>query len=235
VSYSVRRSEQTWFRLIPSRFPPVDVYERLGEPRLRTAAQQIEVRTNPRLASKARIAHEADADHGGTGRLQNWNHAPFAYKNPEGSYLLSPAYGVMEVVGDSRSALAFYLRRREVFLDRTDETAMALDMRMLHTPVRGNFADLAGMSPELAKEARWAIGRELYESGVSGAFFQRADYPSTLFLAIFDPSVLEPSQQGAHYRFVWDGTAIRSIYDFGTGKEIMREELLGDGPDKRAA
>ena len=34
---------------------------------------------------------------------QNWNHAPFAYSNPEGTYFLGPAPRVMEVAGDGRA------------------------------------------------------------------------------------------------------------------------------------
>jgi hypothetical protein len=57
-------------------------------------------------------------------RLQNWNHAPFAYTNPEGSYLLSPVHGVMEVAGSEEAALAIAIRRREIFLGRTTEPAL---------------------------------------------------------------------------------------------------------------
>ena len=41
--------------------------------------------------------------------------------------------------------------------------------------------------------------------------------------------------QQTHYRFVWDGTVIKSVYDFGSGKEIKREDLLPAGSGRQAA
>jgi hypothetical protein len=235
LSYPVFRCDADWFRLIPSRFPPVDVYERLESATLRTAALQSEQQTNPRLVSKGRIAATEQSNRPSSGRLQNWNHAPFAYKNPEGTYLLGPAYGVMEVVHDTKSALAFYLRRREAFLGRTDEPPTGLDMRLLQTRIRGDFADLRGIAPDLSQAERRKIGQELYETEVSGAVFLRPDNPGATFIVVFDGGVLQPSIQGAHYRFAWDGTAIRSIYDFSSGKEIVRAELISEAPDEEAA
>jgi hypothetical protein len=235
VDHPLYYCDQNWFRLIPSRFPPIDVYERLASAELRTAAQQIEAQTNPRLLSKERGAQGEHVNRAASGRLQNWNHAPFAYKNPEGTYLLNPNYGVMEVVGDVRSALAFYLRRREVFLSRTDEAPMGLDMRLLVTRIKGDFVDLTGLPPDISRDERWAIGQRLYENDAHGALFQKPNFPGASFLAVFDGSLLEPSVQGAHYRFVWDGKVIKSVYDFSSGEEISRGDLLTGDPTKEAA
>jgi len=226
VDSPLYHSDRVWYRLIPSRFPPVDVYARLDSAELRSAAQEIEARTNPRLISKARAMQGREPNRASSARLQNWNHAPFTYKNPEGTYLLDPNYGVMEVVSDVRSALGYYLRRREIFLSRTSEPPMGLDMRMLQTKIRGDFVNLTSFSPDARREDRWKIGQELYESNAQGVLFQRPGFPGALFLSVFDGSTLEPSVQGAHYRFAWDGDFIKSVYDFSSGEEITREELL---------
>jgi hypothetical protein len=52
----------------------------------------------------------------------------------------------MEVVGDVRSALAFYLRRREIFLSRTDEAAMGLELWL-------NLGDGVDQAADLASGA----------------------------------------------------------------------------------
>jgi hypothetical protein len=159
-------------------------------------------------------------------RLQNWNHAPFAYKNPEGSYLASPVYGVMEVGDTERAALAIAVCRRETFLSRTSEVPMDLDMRLLSTWIRGDFVDLTSLALDTTQAARWAIGQQLLDEGALGAVFRRAERPDALFLAVFDSMPLERSLQRTHYRFVWDGNIIKSVYDFGTGEEITRDQLL---------
>jgi hypothetical protein len=234
LDFPRRHWDQDWYRLIPSRFPPVDVYERLA-PTLRVVAPDIEGLTNPRLAAKARLTGRSASVDENSPRLQNWNHAPFAYTNPEGSYLLGPVRGVMEVAGSEQAALAIAIRRRETFLERTDEPPLDLDMRLLSTRIAGEFADLTVMALDLAQPARWGIGQRLLDAGAPGAVFRRAEYPDAQFLALFDPALLERSVQQTHYRFVWDGTVIKSVYDFGSGKEIKREDLLPAGSGRQAA
>lgn len=168
-------------------------------------------------------------------RLQNWNHAPFAYTNPEGSYLLGPVHGVMEAAGDEDAALAIAIRRRETFLSRTSEPPLDLDMRVLSTRIAGEFADLTAMALDMAQAARWEIGRQLLDAGASGAVFRRAERPVAQFIAVFDAALLERSLQRTHYRFVWDGTVIKSVYDFGSGREIKREDLVPGSSGREAA
>jgi hypothetical protein len=225
LDFPRRRWDQEWYRLIPSRFPPVDVYEQLA-PVLRAAAAEIEALTNPRLAAKARLTGGPASVDDNSPRLQNWNHAPFAYTNPEGSYLLGPIHGVMEVADSEVAALAIAIRRREIFLGRTNEPPLELDMRLLSTRIAGEFADLTAMSVEAAQAKRWAIGQRLLDVGTLGAVFRRAERPTAQFLALFDAALLERSVQGTHYRFVWDSTVIKSVYDFGSGREIKRGDLL---------
>lgn len=234
MDFPRRHWDQDWYRLIPSRFPPVDVYERFG-PALRAVALELEELTNPRLIARARLTGGPASVDESSPRLQNWNHAPFAYTNPEGSHLLSPIHGVMEVAGSNEAALAIAICRRETFLGRTSEPPVDLDMRLLSTHVAGEFADLTGLALDTGQAARWEIGKHLLNAGVAGAVFRRAERPDAQFLALFDAALLERSVQGTHYRFVWDGTVVKSIYDFGNGREIKREELMPGGPGREAA
>lgn len=234
MDFSRHRWDQEWYRLIPSRFPPVDVYGRLGAT-LRAVAPEIEALTNPRLAAKARLTSGPASVDANSPRLQNWNHAPFAYVNPEGSYLLSPVHGVMEIADSEEAALAIAICRRETFLSRTREPPVDLDMRLLSTHVAGEFADLTGLALDTGQTARWEIGKHLLDSGVAGVVFRRAERPDAQFLALFNAALLERSVQGTHYRFVWDGTVVKSIYDFGSGREIKREDLLPGSSGREAA
>jgi hypothetical protein len=234
LDYPVRHYDQDWFRLIPSRFPPVDVYERLGA-LIRTAAPEIEMLTNPRLAARMRLVGGPAAVDVNSPRLQNWNHAPFVYRNPEGSFLLNPVHGVMEVADSIEASLAFAICRRETFLSRTREAPMDLDMRLLSTRIAGDFVDLTGLEADTEQTTRWKIGEELLRAGAPGAVFRRPEHPEGRFLALFDPTLLERSVQGTHYRFVWDGTVVKSVYDFGNGQEIARGDLVSGKTGRDAA
>ena len=222
------------YRLIPSRFPPIDVYERLGAPVLGAAAKRLEALTNPRLAALGRQEATPNGDGASRSpRYQNWNHAPFAYKGPEGSWLLPPAYGALELALDEPSALLLALVRREAFLARTGEPAIALDMRMLVTEVDGEFADLR-CEPPASREERWALGEQLRKGGVVGALHARVEVPGGVFLSVFDGGVLGGSTQAAHYRFSWNGERIRDVYDFA-GHTIEPRQLMREVAERRAA
>ena len=106
-------------RLIPSKWPTIHLYEKFGSREMQACAAELETLTNPRLAAKARITGGDISADSNSPRLQNWNHAPFAYPMPEGTYSLPPPYSVLELAADEKGALARAILRREEFLSRT--------------------------------------------------------------------------------------------------------------------
>jgi hypothetical protein len=235
VTYPTRAFDQDCCQLIPSRFPPVDVYERLELPELRAAALELEQHTNPRLAAMKHIETPSKPGDKAAHQFQNWNHAPFVYKNPEGSHFLGPAYGVAEMAVDLTAALLFAVQRREEFFGRTNEGAMGQDMRVLCRRVTGTFTDLTALDPALAQAERWKIGQKLYNDGATGVIHRRPAFAEHRFLSVFDGTALGRALQGAHYRFVWDGKTVKSIYDFSKGDTILREDLLAASLGENAA
>lgn len=239
MSYRTRTIDQEWHRLIPSRFPPVEVYERLGrpegDPELWAVAKELENKTNPRLQAKAWLLGKSGEFSESSPRLQNWNQAPFSYRNPEGSTFLPAAYGVFEAVSGVRPALARAVRRREIFLSRTSEPSTGLDMRMLITRVKGELVDLTDEPWEGDEDRRREIGRRIYDEGAHGIVFRSPDEPRCLAVSVFENGLLGRTVQGAHYRFVWDSAVIRKVYDFSDGMELSRAEIFQASQSRVAA
>lgn len=194
---------------------------------MQTFAAAFEAVTNPRLTAKSRITGgDISADSAST-RLQNWNHAPFSYPMPEGSYFLPAPYAVMELAADERAALARAVLRREEFLSRTDEPSCGVDMRMLTNKVKGNFVDLRGLPPDTSQGGRRLLGKQLFEDGAQGIVHHMAELPGHDFLCVFTSEALvEKAVQGAHYRFRWDGSTINRIFDFSSNADIDRDDLF---------
>jgi hypothetical protein len=214
-------------RLIPSKWPTIDIYESFGTREMQMFAAELETLTNPRLAAKARITGGDISAGTNSPRLQNWNHAPFAYPMPEGTYSLPPPYSVMELAAEERGALARAILRREEFLSRTNEPACGIDMRMITNRVVGEFVDLRGLPADTSQTARWMMGRRLYEDGVHGVLFKMSELPGYEFICIFNRDVLlEHGVQGAHYRFRWDGQRIGRLYDFAADRNIDRSDII---------
>ncbi|AOO85094.1 MULTISPECIES: RES family NAD+ phosphorylase [Bosea] len=214
-------------RLIPSKFPTIDIYEKFGSRDMQAFAAELEVVTNPRLAAKSRITGGDISADTSSVRLQHWNHAPFAYPMPEGTCFLPPPYSVMELATDEHGALAKAILRREEFLSQTDEPVCGVDLRMITNRVVGSFIDLRGLSPDTPLSTRRMLGQRLYEDGTHGVLFRMTELPGYEFISVFNVGTLvEKGVQGAHYRFRWDGRRIGRIYDFGADRDIDRSEII---------
>ena len=65
-----------FYRLIPSRFPTIDVYERVASRARWPILQQVETLTNSRAKEREAMIG-TDPVESPPPHLQNWNHAPF--------------------------------------------------------------------------------------------------------------------------------------------------------------
>lgn len=220
------------YRLIPSRFPPVPVYEGLVANDRLEALVEVENRTNPRLRSESRLL-DAYPDPLAP-RLQNWNLAPFKYLNPEGSRFFDPTRPALELGDDRQTALAVSVARRQAFLARTGEAPIGLDMRMLRTPVRGRFFDFRHVSTHLDREQRWAIGASVPESA-DGVLFHPPERPSATCAAVLRGDALGRTIQTSHYRFVWNGARISMLYAFDDRGTALLPDQLSEAADALAA
>ena len=211
--------DQTFFVLIPSRFPPIAVYHRISNGNDDEIAA-IESLTNPRLAEKRRLmTHRPDFDEKSPS-LQNWNHAPFTYLNPEGSRFFGPETPCLELSADRQTALAVSVAKRQKFLERTKESRTDLDMRMLSRRVRGTFLDGRDWPVDATSFELRELGKSILELDVQGVLFRSNERPSGDRVAIRTGTALDSAVQGDHYRYLWDGSRIGSLYAFNDGKEI---------------
>lgn len=234
MEYGSLEVSANWYRLIPSRFPPVSLYERVAPEVDWEAIHAVEELTNPRVQARKLITSQGQVSEGAA-RLQNWNLAPFTYLNPEGTWLLDPFIGALELADCLQTALATSVRKRELFLKRTDEPPLDLDMRVLCTKASGKFADLRKLDPTITQSARWRIGESLLQDGAAGAVFRSPFREAGTCLAVFKADVLERSLQAEHFRFVWDGAKIKSVYSFNSAETLSPEQIFAKESITRAA
>lgn len=225
---SIEPVEGDWFRLIPSRFPPISIYERVVANDRVEDLVDVENLTNPRVKALALRTSGLQPVDPASPTLQNWNLAPFTYPNPEGSHFFRPGYSVLELTNCLQGALATSVRKREAFLKRTREAPLALEMRVLKTPVSGEFLDLRGVSALLHREERWKIGDEVIQEQLDGILFKSPDRPSSFCVAVLKESRLGRSDQTKHFKFYWNGERIASIVAFGDVQEISPDALGSD-------
>ncbi len=226
----VRWSAQA-YRLIPSRFPPVSVYEGLIANDRQEEIVAAENLTNPRLRSFGRLQQATKGDAGADPRLQNWNLAPFAYGNPDGSTFFGEQRPCLELAFDRQTALAVSVAKRATFMEATEQAPIGLDMRMLCTPVSGMFWDLRDVQDSPAArgmQQRREIGARMPE-GAQGILFRPIERPVGTCAAIVTGDVLQRTQQTVHFRYVWDGRRISELYSFDKkGTRIQADTLASE-------
>jgi hypothetical protein len=230
IQESTVRLSGTWYRLIASRFPTINLYDRIAEAgEQQDVLTRIETLTNPRVRDKQEAAKVGSVDVETSPKYRNWNHAPFAYPTTEGTRYLGPQHGAMELFKSLNSALAASIKRREAFLAATDHRAANLDMRVLCHDFSGEFVDRIADPIDMPQEERRKIGERLLKAGKHGVYYRCPELPHCFAVSIFDREGLGPVRQAEHFRFRWDGSRIPWIYpysDTSDGRPIAVEQIL---------
>ncbi|MGI4880730.1 MAG: RES family NAD+ phosphorylase [Janthinobacterium lividum] len=220
--------DAVFYTLIPSRFPTIKLYSRIAHDREDEIAE-LESMTNPRLREKDRLTNGLGIVDASSPLLQNWNHAPFAYHNPEGSRFFGPESAVLELAADLQTALAVSVRKRETFLARTDQPAIGCEMRVLSRRVNGHFLDLTALGSEVEVDERIRLGQTAMARSMDGLLFRPPERPTGKCIVVTRGDVLARAVQGDHYKFSWAGGRIGNLYSFSSGTEYDPQAICSPG------
>lgn len=223
-----RLNGQMFINLIPSRFPTIRVFDRINPARHDEIAA-LETLTNPREKEKSILLSGAAVVDANNPLVQNWNHAPFAYVNPDGTRFFGPESPSLELASGQQAALLLAIARRERFLSRTKEAPIALEMRELCRAVDGSFADVRGLGVLNNPEECMLLGRKVVQAGLDGVLFHPHECPTATCIVALHQRGFGKADQGNHFKFLWNGKVIEKIYSFNTGQDIIPDELRSSG------
>lgn len=208
------------FRLIASRYPTVGLYDAIADPADLEAVFAIEALTNPRLRDELGqfqlVAPEERISGAGSTPIM----AAFTHLNPEGSRFSDGSYGVYYAADDLDTAIAEVSHHRAIFLSRTAEPSIDIDLRLVLAPLQAPLHDLRGLrrsAPQVYDPVHYgaaqALGRKLREAGSWGVLHHSVRHAGGLCVGVFRPRALKPSRQGAHIALHWDGARITHWYE----------------------
>lgn len=213
----------TWrpsFRLVPTRFPPVSLFDRVAHPDDYAAIYLIESLTNQRIREELGEIHLVAPEDRIAGPGTTAIMAAFTHFNPEGSRFSDGTYGVYYAAHEVETAIAETAFHRARFLARTREAACEIDMRCYQSNVNAELTDIRGehakvravYDPDSYAESQ-RFGREDRASGSFGIVYDSVRHRGGQCAAIFRPKALAPYIQTAHYSYVWDGSTITECYE----------------------
>ncbi len=216
-----RRVELDWnptYRLIPSRFPPIGLFDRVADPADLDAIFAIQALTNPRLRDEigeiSLVAREDRVVGSGSSVVM----AAFCHLNPNGSRFSDGTWGVYYAASSLEVAVVEVSHHRTQFLRATAQLPMDIDMRCYVAHVTKPLHDLRPKSwkhmhaPDAYGEPQ-TFAKTLRAQGAWGVVYNSVRSIGGQCVAVLRPTGVElPVKPGVHIGLRWDGEKISDWY-----------------------
>ncbi|MDQ6629478.1 MAG: RES family NAD+ phosphorylase [Pseudomonadota bacterium] len=236
---SVPTARVSWrpsYRLIPSRFPTVGLYDAIADPADLDVVFAIEALANPRLrdliGELQLVAPEERISGPGTTPVM----AAFTHLNPNGSRFSDGSFGVYYAAHSLPTALAEVSHHRAAFLRQTEEPAIDLDLRLVTAQVEAELHDLGTADGEPTGRKRFAsaldpddygppqrLGRALRAARSWGIRYPSVRDSGGECVGIFRPRALRHAKAAAHIALHWDGRRITHWFEKQQPHELDAE------------
>lgn len=212
---ATRRIEGEVHRLVPSRFPPVSLFDSARSEEELLLLAELEGLTNERLREQLGEIHRVAKDDAIYGPGTTPIMAAFCHPAP--SRFTDGSYGIYSAALDVETAIAETRHHRERFLRAAGIAHEVLEMRCYTTTLREPMTQLpkaqaaALLSPDDYSGSQ-AFGRHLRDSRAWGVYYASVrNPPKGRCVGVLRPCALNPVQQTSHYRYFWNGSAIDQI------------------------
>lgn len=231
LAYSMQRC----YRIIPSQFPPIHLFEDVADPDEFEALFAVQMLTNPRIQEEIGLIDLVPKDQRlyavpGCGYVM----AAFTHINPDGSRFSNGDYGIYYAADSISTAIAETIYHKEQFLSFTREPAQELAMRSLVAEFSAELFNLTLLdkkanplySPVNYQQSQ-ILGAQVKEQQEDGIVYHSVRAEGTNY-ALFKPNVIHKCQQGLHFSYVWNGEKIITVYEKVINKTYERESFAQD-------
>lgn len=199
------------YRLIPSKYPPIDLFDDVASPEEFDAVFLIQAQTNPRLHEAVgeldRVA-PAERQLGVTGA--GYIMAAFTHVNPDGSRFSDGSYGIYYAAREVETAIAETVYHLGRFYRATREPAQAIDMRALRGDFSARLLDASREASVLDPDSyahSQRLGMAVKRDGRDGIVYPSVRRAHGECYALMRPKTIHQVIQAAHYRYAWTGVA----------------------------
>ena len=232
------RKKVSWrkaWRIIASRYPPIDLFERVSDkPEVWDALIKLEELTNPRYREEVGDISLVPPARRVAGAGASYVMASFTHVNPKGSRFSDGSYGVYYCGESFETALSETIFHFEQFARDSSDPTRSEDMRVLLGSLSHEFHDVSTVSKQrlaaIMDPNSYAIsqpfGHELRENGSDGVFYPSVRRAGGECVGAFWPDAVGLPHQERHIRYHWDGARVDKYFDYSKDAWI---ELEGAG------
>jgi hypothetical protein len=208
------------YRVVPTRFPAVNLFDRVASPEDFDALYALEALTNDRLRTETGdldlVPREERRFGPGFGPIM----AAFTHLNPQGSRFSDGSYGVFYCARSRDTAIAETRYHSARFLAATNEAPLRQQMRLYTVAAAGEVVDLRGdaaldpavLSPD-DYSAGQALGRAVRAAGAPGIVYPSVRDAGGECLAALRTSLERACHHAAYLEYNWNGRAIDMVFE----------------------
>ena len=218
----VRLADVAWqpcYRIVPSRLPPVGLFDRVASADELATVYAIESLTNDRLRNETGDLALVPPDERMVGPGATPVMAAFTHPNPNGSRFSDGTFGVFYAGRSLTTAIRETVYHRERFLADSSQRPATIKMRVYQINLAGRLRDLRGESREQSRllapddyQASQRYGCSARNAGALGLIYPSVrDWDNGECAAVFRTTVLSSATQTRHLGYVWDGQRITDI------------------------
>jgi len=202
-------------RIVPSCYPPIDLFEEVADPDDLEAVFAVEALTNSRIRDQVGDLSLVPAGERVSGPGTSPIMAAFTHPNTAGSRFSPGTYGVYYAADDETTAVAETRYHRERLYRYQDVGPQRIQIRAYVGAVEADWVELRRRRadvPELydpdSYAASQAFGEARRDEGAWGIVYDSVRRPEGQCLAVFRPRACSPVKQGPHYEYFYDGQTI---------------------------
>lgn len=203
------------YRIVPSRFPPVGLFDAVADPADLEAVMTLEGLTNERLREQLGrlrlIPPERRISGPGTTPVMS----AFTHPRPDGTRFSPGSYGVYYAAHERETAIDETVFHRERFLRDAAHPPTDVQMRCYFADVHARLRDVRGGWPEVHDPDSYAAGQalaaKLRTDGSDGLVYDSVRRPGGQCAALFYPDRVRRCRQGEHFIYRWDGERIAEV------------------------
>jgi hypothetical protein len=207
------------YRIVPSRYPPIDLFESLVAAEELDVLFEIESMTNDRLRDEVGEISLVPVSDRITGSGASPVMAAFTHIGKP-SRFSDGSYGVYYAGLSVETAILETRFHRERFLSQTNEPVCELEMRCYIGNIQLPLHDIRGKAykkyrvPDISTYPDCQkFAANLREKGSAGLYYKSVRDPGGECIAALKPIAISPVRQGRHYLYKWDGSCISNVLE----------------------
>lgn len=208
------------FRVIPTRFPAIGLFDRVATPGDFDALYALEAMTNDRIRDEVGDISLVPPDERLFGAGSTCIMAAFTHLNPQGSRFSDGSYGVFYCAKKKETAIAETRYHQALFMGATHEPPMRLQLRLYAVQAKGRAVDLRKASradPRIVDPQSYAwsqgIGRTLRNEGVPGILYPSVRHSGGECLAALRTRIVSNCLHAAYLEYNWNGREIDAVFE----------------------